>query len=114
MRGLLRPQSVQNQRDRAGDQHVVGEVEDRAIEADRVDVEVNEVADVPERQPVVAIAHRTGHDQAQSDREHPVRGRSQDEQVVEDHDRGDDRETGEDQAAVRYRAPQSPTDAPVL
>ena len=47
---LLRPQRVENQRDRAGDQHVVGEIEDRAIEADRIDVEVNEVADVSEAQ----------------------------------------------------------------
>ncbi len=79
---LLGTQGVQNERDRAGDQHVVGEVEDRAVEADRIDVEVDEVADVPERQPVIAIAHRTGHDQAQGDGQHPARGRSQDEEVI--------------------------------
>ena len=33
--------------------------------------------------------------------EHPARGGTQDEEVVEDHDRGDDRQAGEDQAAAR-------------
>ena len=79
-----------------------------------VDVEVDEVADVPERQPVVAIAHRAGHDQAQGDGEDPARGRSQHEQVIEDHDRRDDREAGEDQAAAGYVRPEAPERTRVL
>ncbi len=62
----------------------------------------------PRTKPVVAVPHRAGHDQAQSDGQHPAGGGSEHEQVIEDHDRGHDRKPGENQAAAR----QAGTDAP--
>ena len=69
---------------RAGDQHIVGEIEDGEVEADRVDVEVHEVAYVAVDQAVVAIAEGTGHDQAESDGQEAVVVRASDEQPVDD------------------------------
>ena len=78
----------EDQRDGPGDQHVVGEVEDGAVEADGVDVEVDEVADVAEDEAVVAVAQRAGHDQAQGDRQGQAgRGASDEEPVADGHAR---------------------------
>ena len=101
----------EDQGDRAEDEHVVGEVEDRAVEVDRVDVQVDEVADVPEDQPVVAVAQGPGHDQGQGDGQAAVARRPEGEQPVADPHRGQDRERGEDQAAVGDR-PHEPPEGP--
>ena len=66
-----------------------------------VDVEVDEVADVPEDDPVVAVAEGTGHDQAQGDGQRQAGRGASDEEPVADGQPGDDREAGEDRAAVR-------------
>ena len=51
----------EDQSDRADDEHVVGEVEDRAVEPDGLDVEVDEVADVAQHLgPVDILVNNAG------------------------------------------------------
>ena len=102
------PEGEQDQGDRADDEHVVGEVEDRAVEVDRVDVEVDEVADVAQGQPVIAVAQGPGHDQGQGHVSRRSVAAPEDEQPVADPRRRHDRERREDQAAVRDIAHETP------
>ena len=44
----LRIEREEDQDDRTEHEHVVGEIEDRAVEADGIDMEVDEIADVSE------------------------------------------------------------------
>ncbi len=111
---LVGSQGVEDQSQGAGHQHVIGEIEDRTIEADGIDVEVDEIADMSENQAIVAVAHRTGHDQRQGDRQGEARCGAEDEKPVANDDGRDDREAGEDQAAVGQIRPESPECAGVL
>ena len=109
---LLGPEGEQDQHG-AGDEHVVGEIEDRAVETDRIDVEVDEVADAAEHEAVVAIAQRSGHDQPERGRQPAVAGGPLDEEIPANHHGGHHRERREDQAAVLEVAAQSPEGSPV-
>ena len=105
------PEGEQDQGERAQDEHVIGEVEDRAVESDGVNIEVDEVADLSQDEPVVAIPQGAGHDQGQRDREATVDRRSEGEEPVADPGGGQDRQAGEHQAAVRdipHEAPEGP------
>ena len=57
-RMLFRPHRVEDERQGTGHEHIIGEVEDRAVESDGINVKVHEVADMAEDQSIVAIAQR--------------------------------------------------------
>ena len=68
----------------------------------------------PKHQAVVAVAQGPGHDQAEGDGQPAVGGRAADEEPVADRHRGDDRQPGEDQAAVGHVPAEAPEGARVV
>src|SRR5271165_5366841 len=109
----LGTQGEEDQDHRTEDEHVVSEVEDRTVEADGIDMEMHEVADVPVDQAIVTVAQGARHDQTQGDRQCQAGRGTTDEEPVADRDPGHDRETREDLAAVRQRAAKTPQSAGV-
>ena len=76
---MTRAAKQKDEDDRAEHQHVIGEVEDRALEANRIDMKTHEITDVPVDQAVVAVAQRTCHDQSQGNRQSQTGGRATNE-----------------------------------
>ena len=111
---IIGSQCVENQGDRARDQHVVGEIENSAIEVNGIDVKVDEIPHVAINQAIITVTEGTGHDQGQGNCQDGARRGAHEEKPVANEERGDDREPGKYLAAVRQARTESPESAGVL